>query len=170
MAAGKRGEVYQPSGRGSASWGGARMWHTLRPVSEKWNVVRMHLASAPSRFCARAHARSCHLPAFRMRAGRVTSSRLIRKRRRRQRRENRGAVVGGCSRDPNEKLVTRKRKRVPGPASVSGPYWASGPGAAHGRLSKRTPSPRRLDPRSFLGPWPHHRRALRRLAVGAQDP
>ncbi|XP_047646898.1 charged multivesicular body protein 2a isoform X2 [Phacochoerus africanus] len=64
----------------------------------------------------RAHARCCPLPAFRVPAKRVTSSGLIRKRRRRQRRQNRGAVVGGRSREPSQRSVTRKRKRTPVPA------------------------------------------------------
>uniref|UniRef100_A0A4X1W8T6 Charged multivesicular body protein 2A n=2 Tax=Sus scrofa TaxID=9823 RepID=A0A4X1W8T6_PIG len=64
----------------------------------------------------RAHARCCPLPAFRVPAERVTSSGLIRKRRRRQRRQNQGAVVGGRSREPSQRSVTRKWKRTPVPA------------------------------------------------------
>uniref|UniRef100_A0A4X1WAJ5 Charged multivesicular body protein 2A n=1 Tax=Sus scrofa TaxID=9823 RepID=A0A4X1WAJ5_PIG len=54
--------------------------------------------------------------AFRVPAERVTSSGLIRKRRRRQRRQNQGAVVGGRSREPSQRSVTRKWKRTPVPA------------------------------------------------------
>ncbi|XP_066230816.1 charged multivesicular body protein 2a isoform X2 [Saccopteryx leptura] len=46
-----------------------------------------------------------------MQAGPMTSGRSIRKRRRRNRRP-----VGGCSRNPNESLVNRKRRRDPVPA------------------------------------------------------
>ncbi|XP_072822564.1 charged multivesicular body protein 2a isoform X2 [Vicugna pacos] len=77
--------------------------------------MRMRLGVGLSWACA--HARSCPLPAFQ--AGRVTSGPVIRKRRRRPRRPSRGAVVGGRSRDPRERSVTRKRKRVPVPAPAS---------------------------------------------------
>lgn len=119
----------------------------------------------------RAHARCCPLPAFRVPAERVTSSGLIRKRRRRQRRQNQGAVVGGRSREPSQRSVTRKWKRTPVPAPVSGP--AGAPvlggrvgGGVRGRLGRgveslappRAPAPSlgRLCPPAFGPPDPPH--------------
>lgn len=106
-------------------------------------------ASARALGGASGRARACcaHLPAFRRWAGPAASERLIRKRRRRPRRQNRGAVVGGRSRDSTERLVTRKRKRVPVPASVSGPVPGLGSwvGARAARYEGASP---------FPGPWP----------------
>ncbi|XP_023600463.1 charged multivesicular body protein 2a isoform X2 [Myotis lucifugus] len=102
------------SGRGST----ARTCAHPPPVAGKWEPARMRLG-AGQRQSACVFLPPPRLPGV---GGPVTSERLIRKRRRRrQRRLNRGAVVGGRSRDSSERLVTRKRKRVPVPASLKLP-------------------------------------------------
>lgn len=53
--------------------------------------------------------------------------------------------------------MTRKRKRIPVPAPVSGPCRAAGPRWVRGRQQTRASSPGRRLPRPSPGPWLHRR-------------
>ncbi|KAF3815120.1 hypothetical protein GH733_017396 [Mirounga leonina] len=110
--------MHQPNGdwESRPGWAGTYGTPSDRPP-ERRKLVRMRLDAG-----LLAHAPSCPRPSFRVPVGRVTSDHFFRKRRRRQKEPR--------SYQPSERSVTRKRKRIPVPASVSGPCWAAGPGWA----------------------------------------